>query len=260
MKRRTALIAATLAVLFTITGVMATRLYSQQNSTVRTRLYEPYTPSDNESIVVICFDDGWKSQLNASDVLDTFGFKVTFGIVTSYVGYPAYMSWEEIQALNTKGNDIESHSYSHIDLTNASETNIEYELSESKEALSDKGIDSGVFVYPFGTGSDNVTVRADVQKYYLVGRALEDEDYLDLAEFDRWSIPAFPILNTTSLDDFQNIVDNAGGTTVALLVYHQIGTAGEYSITRSDFALQMAYLKSENFTVMTLSQLFLRAI
>jgi peptidoglycan/xylan/chitin deacetylase (PgdA/CDA1 family) len=258
MKRRTALIAATLAVLVTITGVMAARLYSQQDSIVSKKWYQPYAPSDNESIVVICFDDGWKSQLNASDVLDTFGFKATFGIVTSYVGYPAYLSWEEVQALSAKGNDVESHSYSHMDLTNASETNIEHELSKSKEALSEKGIDSGVFIYPFGTGSDNVTVRADVQKYYLVARALEDEDYLDLAEFDRWSIPAFPILNSTSFDDFQNIVDNAGGTTIAILVYHQIGTAGEYSVTQPDFAVQMAYLKSENFTVMTLSQLFLR--
>ena len=258
MRRRTALIAATLAVLVTVAGVMATHLYSQQDSAVVTKLYQPYVSSPDESIVVICFDDGWKTQLNASEVLDTFGFKATFGLVTSYVGYPAYMSWEEIQALNAKGNDIESHSYSHIDLTNASEINIEYELSRSKDDLFNKGIDSSVFIYPFGTGSDNVTVRADVQKYYLVARALEDEDYLDLAEFDRWSIPAFPILNSTSLDGFENIVDNAGGTTVAVLVYHQIGTAGEYSITQSDFAVQMAYLKSENFTVMTLSQLFLR--
>jgi peptidoglycan/xylan/chitin deacetylase (PgdA/CDA1 family) len=258
MRRRTGvIIAVSLAALVTITGVMATHFYSQQDAAIVKKLYQPYLPSENESIVVICFDDGWKTQLNASEVLDTFGFKATFGIVTSYVGCPAYMSWEEIQALNAKGNDIESHSYSHIDLANASETNIEYELSRSKVDLFNKGIDSSVFIYPFGTGSDNVTVRAYVQKYYLVARALEDADYLDLAEFDRWSIPAFPILNSTSLDGFENIVDNAGGTTVAVLVYHQIGTAGEYSITQSDFAVQMAYLKSENFTVMTLSQLFI---
>jgi len=258
MRRRTALIAATLVMLVTVTSVMAAHFYSQQDPSIVNRLYQPYAPSDDECIVVICFDDGWKSQLNASSVLDTFGFKATFGIVTSYVGFPAYLSWEEIQALKEKGNDIESHSYSHIDLTNASEKDIEYELSESQKALSEKGIDSGVFIYPFGTGSENTTVRADVQKYYLVARALEDEDYLDLAEFDRWSIPAFTILNSTSFDDFQSIVDNAGGTTIAVLVYHQIGTAGEYSIAQSDFAVQMAYLKSENFTVMTMSQLLLR--
>jgi len=62
MKRRTTLIAATLAVIVTVTGVMATHLFPQQDSTVAKKRYHPYLPSANESIVVICFDDGWKSQ------------------------------------------------------------------------------------------------------------------------------------------------------------------------------------------------------
>ncbi len=70
MRRRTAaLIAAALVALVTITGVMATHFYSQQDAAVIKKLYQPYLPSDNESIVVICFDDGWKSQLNASEDL-----------------------------------------------------------------------------------------------------------------------------------------------------------------------------------------------
>ena len=222
-------------------------------------VYKPYIPNDNQSVVVICFDDGWKSQLNASEILDAFGFKATYGIVTSYVDgqYPAYMSWQDVKNLELKGDDIESHSYLHLDLNHVSNEDLLRETHQSKEDLySQVSVNASIFIYPFGVGYDNTTVRAELEKDYQVARALEDEDYVEMDNLTRWSLPAFAILGNTTLDDFMNIVDIAGGTTVAILVYHQIGETGDYSISKADFMTQMAYLKTENFTVMTMRQLF----
>jgi len=257
MKRRTALIAAILVVLITVTGVMATRFYSQQDSPIDKTLYQPYMPSDNESIVVICFDDGWKSQLNASEVLDTFGFKATFAIVTSYASnnYPGYMTWSEIRGLRDKGNDIECHSYSHIDLTNLSSDGLNQEIVQSKQTFQDEGFSAPeLFVYPLGVGFDNATVRDIVSKHYLAARAVEDSEW-DISDFDRYGITCFALTNQTSLSDFENIVWNAGGTTVVVLLYHEFDTGETYSTSRGQFVDEMSFLKSNEFTVMTLSQL-----
>ena len=257
MRRRTAvIIAASLAALVTITGVMATHFYSQQDAAAIKMLYQPYLPSDNESIVVICFDDGWKSQLNASEILDTFGFKATFAIVASYASnnYPAYMSWDEIRGLRDRGNDIECHSHSHIDLTNLSSDGLFEEIVKSKQVFQDEGFSPELFVYPLGVGFDNSTVRDIVSKHYLAARAVEDSEW-DISDFDRYAITCFALNNDTSLSDFENIAWNAGGTTVIVLLYHQFDTGGIFSISRSQFVDEMSFLKANGFTVKTLSDL-----
>lgn len=255
-KRTVAIIAVSLVALVTITGVMATHFYSQQDAAVVKKLYQPYLPSDNESVVVICFDDGWKSQLNASEILGTFGFKATFAIVASYASneYPAYMSWDEIRALRDKGNDIECHSFSHADLTNLSSDRLFEEIVKSKQVFQDEGVSPELFVYPLGVGFDNSTVRDYVSKHYLAARAVEDSEW-DISDFDRYAITCFALENDTSLSDFEDIAWNAGGTTVIILLYHQFDTGESFSTSRSQFVDEMSFLKAEGFAVKTLSDL-----
>jgi len=257
MRIKTAvIIAASLVALVTITGVMATHFYSQQDAAVVKKLYQPYLPSDNESIVVICFDDGWKSQLNASEILDTFGFKATFAIVASYASnrYPGYMSWNEIRALRDKGNDIECHSFSHVDLTNLSSDGLFEEIVKSKQMCEAEGFSPELFVYPLGVGFDNSTVRDYVSKHYLAAKAVEDSEW-DISDFDRYAITCFALKNDTSLSEFEDIAWNAGGTTVIVLLYHQFDTRGRFSTSRGQFVDEMSFLKANGFTVKTLSDL-----
>ncbi len=53
----------------------------------------------------------------------------------------------------------------------------------------------------------------------------------------------------------KNIAWNAGGTTVIVLLYHQFDTGGSFSTSRSQFVDEMSFLKSNGFTVKTLSDL-----
>lgn len=234
---------------------------SLPSSTSDAIIYSPNIPNDNQSVVILCFDDGWKSQMNMSEILDTFGFKATFGIVTSYVDgeYPAYVTWDEVKQLYNKGNDIESHSVTHPNLNNVSSAELDFELSQSQKVLKEQGYDSKLFIYPEGEGFDNNTVRNEVAKYYLSARTVEEGSFdINDTEFDRWAIPAYTITNMTNIDMFENVTDSAGGSEIVALVYHQLDSGTEYSVTTNDFTIQMAYLKSIGVTVETLNQLLFK--
>ncbi|MEW6549085.1 MAG: polysaccharide deacetylase family protein [Spirochaetota bacterium] len=79
-----------------------------------------------EKMVIISFDDGWKSQYDhAFPVLKQFGYKASFALITSLVGNPSYtryMDWNHVREMaryrNSKGEilfSFASHSTTHPD-------------------------------------------------------------------------------------------------------------------------------------------------
>jgi peptidoglycan/xylan/chitin deacetylase (PgdA/CDA1 family) len=209
------------------------------------------------------FDDGWKSQLDAAGILEKFNFKATYGIVTSYIdgNYPAYMTWKDIQKLQLDGNYIASHSYSHLDLSKVSTDTLEKEIAESKGILRDHNLTTELFIYPYGEGSENSTVRAVVAKNYLAARGTEESEY-NLEYGDRYNINAFAISRTTTIDVFQNLTDYADGTTndIVILLYHQVddNVQNQYGVSKDQFLEEMAYLKDNDFIVELLSDLLFK--
>lgn len=257
MIRKTLLIITiSLIVVVATAAAVMIRFNSQETPAIPKRIYRPYIPGPNETIVAICFDDGWKSQLDAAQVLNTFGFRATFAIVSQYATdkYPAYMTWEEIHTLQEEGHDIECHSYSHIDLTNTTSNELDEQIVKSKQTFEAQGFYPELFVYPLGVGFDNATVRGIVSQNYLAARAVEDQVW-DISDFDRFAITCITIKNDTSISDFENIAWEAGGTTIIVLLYHQLGTNGTFSTAEDSFVEQMSFLKSNGFTVKTLSEL-----
>ena len=72
--------------------------------------------NSNNKLIMIGFDDGWKSQITyAKPILDKYGFKASFFVVCNYVnsGELRRMNWQDIAALQKDGMDIESHSMTH---------------------------------------------------------------------------------------------------------------------------------------------------
>ena len=65
--------------------------------------------------VVLTFDDGWRSVLQALPVLDRYGFKASFWIIPGAKGIGGdYLDWEEIGRLaRHPGFEVESHTLSH---------------------------------------------------------------------------------------------------------------------------------------------------
>ena len=142
-----------------------------------------------DRIAIINFDDGYKSQfVNAKPILDKYGFKAAYFIVCNFVGKNAQqmnspdivdfigkgidqMSWEDVKMLEKDGNVIGAHTMSHIDLNNLSATELDYEIGQSKQCLSDNGINTEIFSYPYNSGKDNATVVNTVSKYYDMARS-----------------------------------------------------------------------------------------
>ena len=229
-------------------------------------IYQPCIPTQGQKVVCIVFDDGWQSQyVNALPVPNEYGFKATFGIITGYADekIPVFMSWSEIVKLADNGEDIASHTYNHKNLAFLSNSSINYELGQSKQDLKNHGINAPIFVYPYGGGAGNATVESFVQKYYLAARGIESTTAMGLSfnltkHFDRFSLPAFAITNTTTLPDFKQFVNQASNSTVVIIYYHKIDYEKDDTATTPQmFAAEMQYLKDNNFTVMTMRQLLL---
>lgn len=224
--------------------------------------YHLNIPSQGQRVVCIVFDDGWQNQFDtAIPTLNYYGFKAIFGIITSYANRSNsnYVNWSEIITLAKNGMDIESHTYSHLNLNQQDDASIIYQLTQSKKDLLDHGVNSSILIYPEGGGAGNSTVESLVQQYYLVARGITDAQ-LDLSSpFDRFDLPAYTMSHTTTVSQFEKIVNNAGNSTIVILYYHKISDENVDTATSPQiFSTEMQYLHDNNFDVMTLSQLFLK--
>jgi peptidoglycan/xylan/chitin deacetylase (PgdA/CDA1 family) len=232
---------------------------NSQTLSCTTYLYQPNVPQDTQRVVCLVFDDGWLNQYtNALPVLDEYGFKATFNIITAYPNkVPEYMSWNQIQTLYNQGHVIGSHTVDHSTLDTLDATSIEYQLSKSKRDLLEHGINTPLFVYPEGKGADDSNIENLVQQQYCIARSINHAP-LDMSlSFNPYSLPAYSIEKSTTLDLFTLYVNQASGSTIVILYYHHVGAgSADTSVTTEDFAAQMQYLHDNNFTIQTLNQLF----
>jgi peptidoglycan/xylan/chitin deacetylase (PgdA/CDA1 family) len=63
------------------------------------------------------------------------------------------ITWEQIAALQQDGMDIEAHTMNHPN--DLSQSDLNYEIGQSKQCLEDHGFNPTIFAYPNGEGSDN---------------------------------------------------------------------------------------------------------
>jgi len=134
------------------------------------------------------------------------------------------------------------------------------ELAQSQQILRSKGYPANILVYPYGDGNNNQTVRDAVAKYYLLARGTEIGKY-NITSPDRFTINSYGIYNDTTLADFADYLNGTQGNNITLLYYHKISPENvDMSIPVETFRAQMQYLKDNNYTVKTISQLFLKTL
>ena len=130
------------------------------------------TPSSNSSanskVVMLTFGDTLKSQFtNGKPILDKYGFKASFFITCLWAGSDkTRMTWQDILALQTDGQTIESKTMTHRRMTNLSPSDLDYEVAGSKKCLADHGINATIFATTHGNEWNNATVINAVAKYY----------------------------------------------------------------------------------------------
>lgn len=160
--------------------------------------------------VVLTFDDGYiDAYQNAFPILQEFGFKGTFFIITEYVDreLPEYMSWAMIEEMAAAGHRMESHSKTHADLYGASQEELVWQLLGSQETLAAHiGYTPRYFCYPSGRYDEN-TVQAlrDLDFWGAVTTAGGKWHTFDgRYEWSRWRVR-----DVTTLAEFADLVEPA---------------------------------------------------
>lgn len=223
----------------------------------------PKVPAAQEKVVIVMFDDGWLNQYTtALPILQSLGINASFSIYPEAMDgqWPGFMSWTQVEQLSKEGYDVECHTYSHIDLDNASTSQLNRELVQSKQIFLQHGIQTGALIYPYGDAENNATVKQAVKDAgYLVARGIDD-GVVDLSnsQLDYYSLNAYSILNSTDLPYFEITLSNVHGSNIGILVYHKISDneTDEETVTTDSFTQQMTYLRDNGFTVKTLSDVF----
>ena len=147
--------------------------------------------------VVLTFEDGWRSVLNAMPVLDKHKLKASFWIITGNGIGGHYLDWSDIERLAANPRyEVYSHTVSHPILTRLTAENARAEIAGSRdtlEALLDAPVTS--FAYPNGKAGDDYSgehaalVRSIGFAYGLStnpGAARIDSDLMQLPRFTPW--------------------------------------------------------------------------
>ena len=123
--------------------------------------------------------------------------KGVFFIISKKPGLDAnYATWEQLKEMAENGQEIASHTVSHLDLTTLSDKRIIYELATSKKTIEEKiGKPVITLCYPAGKYDDRVIQAA--QKNYLFARTTKPGKYFALQE--KYEIPTVRISPTTDI-------------------------------------------------------------
>lgn len=228
---------------------------------------------ENEKVVIINFDDNWKSQYeNALPILDEYGFKATFYVVCDYVDGKNRMSWEEVIALQNQGHEIGSHTMSHENLDSLPAGLQEYQIIESKKCLEDRGLKVKSFSYPFNSGDEDSGVLNLVANNYEFARTAGGSDVFNeyhedlLYQIIGWSHDAEKKENNyNDLQMFQRFKEYVNGDetkkytskNIPIVIYHKIDNSNElYSTNPELFKAEMEYLYKNGFKVVTMEKIF----
>ncbi len=116
-------------------------------------------------LMSIRFDDGTASQINWLPYLEAYGIKGSICVVTSWMGTPAHLTWNQVRQLRDAGWEIMSHGYTHDSWNSMTPAQIDDECRLSKEQLIAEGIDVKNIVPPGWSGQSPIGRRI-TRKYY----------------------------------------------------------------------------------------------
>lgn len=149
--------------------------------------------------VVIHFDDGWRSSLQAVPILKRYGFPATFFIVAGETDGQS-MGWQEIVGL-AADYEVYSHSLHHSKFLSGG---VEEELIESKRILEERlGRPVPYFAWPYGAHSDDL-VKAARDAGYTAAFGVKGGVDVEDNEFRR---PRMGVSGFCTLDDFADYLE-----------------------------------------------------
>ena len=103
-------------------------------------------------VVSLTFDDGYANHYtNAAPILAAHGMSGTFFVPSGFVGSSGYMTWSQVSALASSGNEVGGHTVDHVDLPTVSPSQARQEICADRDTLLQHGLAATDFAYPYGT-------------------------------------------------------------------------------------------------------------
>lgn len=223
----------------------------------------PPAAASTPAVVTLGFDDGTVDQFtNGFPILAAHGMHATFFVNTGPIlaGDPAHMTWADLHALFSAGNDIGGHTIDHADLKPLSVAAAEHEVCDDRNTLLAQGLAPESFAYPFG--SFDATSEAVVHYCgYNSGRGVAgislkgpSGETIPPADTYATRTPPNP-KKATKLSTLESYVLNAETDTQSTdwvqLVFHHVcdqstgGHCGAYSISPHKLSAFLDFLQGE---------------
>lgn len=110
--------------------------------------------------ILITFDDGWHSNYTIIfDFMKQHGIKYNIFLAAAKIDNdPEYLTWDMVNKMHASGIvGFGAHTYSHPDMQNISDSDINYEIVKSNNIIFEKtGMKPHDFCFPYGKYSDKV--------------------------------------------------------------------------------------------------------
>jgi peptidoglycan/xylan/chitin deacetylase (PgdA/CDA1 family) len=106
--------------------------------------------------VSLTFDDGYKSHVNASKILDSYGYRGTFYVISGLTSFENHelMNRSDLIDIAFRGHEIGGHTLTHKNADNITREEFIHDVEDGKAALENIGISPISFAYPFGHGTE----------------------------------------------------------------------------------------------------------
>ena len=175
----------------------------------------------SEPLVTFVFDDGNETDYTvAKNIFSAQGEVACSAVTTNWINGKGYLTVPQLMELQNAGWEILSHTESHPNLRDLSGSQIETELSQSKAALENWGLNIKNLVYPYN--GNNETVKSIAGKYYRSGR--DGHKMLNSPDLDRYNLKAFSSELSTrhKIIDIKSQIDRAYSEKKWLILYHHL--------------------------------------
>lgn len=180
-------------------------------------------------MITLDFDDTIENQYTvARPILNAAGMKASFFAITDPevgIGSEGYMTWTQVQQLQSDGHEIGAHTRTHPDLASLTTAQAQTEIAGSKADLAAHGITATSFVYPFGV--HNAAIRQMVQDAGFTS-ARSVSDGFNFPGSSKYALLDKHVESTTTLADVQGWINQAKAnkTWLILELHEQTNTPG----------------------------------
>jgi peptidoglycan/xylan/chitin deacetylase (PgdA/CDA1 family) len=205
------------------------------------------------TVVTIQFDDGNADTYQWISGLNNHGFNATWYINSGSIGSTGHLTWTQVGALATAGNEIGSHTIDHVDLKKLKLADARFQVCQDRVNIASHGLMPESFAYPFGDfdaqaeqvvqfcGDNSARTVTGVNDKTVFAETIPPPDPFATRT------PADPKQGTTvaTIEGYVTSAEQNGGGWVQLTFHHICNGCDAYSITPADMQSLLDWLSTQ---------------